>query len=149
MLQGEGHRTSSQVQGGFGGLPGTPGGLCSCRWAGTSVALESGCHIPVPAPPQALGCPFAPLSLPSAPAPAGVSTGMFPLPRPALTPGQPRVVQDTCPPDVPLPHCLLPLVSSLTASLGLPTTSLAQPWLLPSHGSAAQCWVMAAAKGEP
>lgn len=64
------------------------------------------------------------------------------------SPGQPRIAQDTCPLDVPLPHCLLPLVSSLSASFASqPHPGTASAPSLPL--SAAQCWVMAATKGEP
>lgn len=60
VLQGEWHRTPSQVQGDFGGLPGAPAGLRPCGWAGTSGGLESGCHIPCSCPTPGPGVPLCP-----------------------------------------------------------------------------------------
>lgn len=143
VLQGEGHRTPAKSSEALGG---SRGHLLGFAYAGALVPRGDGSRAAtfrVPAPPQALGCSFAALSCHLA-RPRQVSALECSLcsvpPKPwAATRGTAHVSSD-----VPLPQCLLPSVSSLGASLASNTS---QPH--PSHGSAAQRWLMAAAQGEP
>lgn len=108
------------------GLGGSQGHLLGFAHAGglvpqgTGVRLLHSLFLLHPGP----GVPLCPPLPAICPSPGRCQHWNVPSAASPPSPGQPCMVQDTCPPDVPLPHCLLPLVSSLIASFA----SHPHPW---------------------